>query len=134
MESGTKTIHFVSWKKHKVDQALTQIDNVYESFIDSVIFENILDVLRSRAFPAPLPVRYLIANEPVLPPSHRQLQFEANEMRRQQRCPVCKELIDAPRFTKHLEEKCFRNVASEAERISVCRKYFEEEVGQATPT
>jgi hypothetical protein len=69
----------VSWKKHKGEQALTQVDSICDSFIDDFIFDIISDECRhSYACPAALPIRQIIQNERVVPqspfPMH-QLQF-----------------------------------------------------------
>jgi hypothetical protein len=131
----TKEIHFVSWKKHKVEQTLTQVDSICDSFIDELIFEAITDECRhSYGYPAALPIRQIIQNEPVVPqspfPMH-QLQFEVPEGRRQQLCPVCQATCDAARFTSHLASKCFQN----AKPLEVCLRYFEkEEEAAAAPS
>ena len=119
-----KRIHFVSWKKHKVDQALTQVDNVYQSFIDELIFETVLDCCRASpaGYPQALPISDITCNEQVLPPLPLTFQFEARETQRPQICPVCKERVPA-NFTAHLHEKCFTRLTK---KLDVCVQYFEE--------
>jgi hypothetical protein len=125
-----KQIYFVSWRKHKVEQALTQVDAICNGFIDDLIFETVIDVCRQRfGYPAALPIREIIQNEPVVPRSPfrvEQVHFETPEMSRQQKCPVCHETVDAARFTYHLAVRCFR----EAKAMEICAKFFEDEAGQ----
>ena len=121
-----KKIHFVSWKKHKAEQALSQVDAIFESIVGDLVFETIIDYYRQKyGYPNALPVHKILQNEPVIPePPEQSLQFrfETTEVRRFQRCPVCKEQIDGPRFTAHLEERCFKDSSRKIEIIS---KYFE---------
>jgi hypothetical protein len=122
-----KQIHFVSWKKHKVEQALTQVDAVCDGFIDDLIFETVIDVCRQRfGYPAARPIREIIQNEPVVPRSPfrvDQLRFDTPEQARPQKCPVCHETVDAARFTGHLHEKCFKGMKS----FEACLNYFNQE-------
>jgi hypothetical protein len=123
----TKEIHFGSWNKHKVEQALAQVDGICDSFIDELIFEAIGDECRhSYGYLAALPIRQITQNKLVAPqsllPMH-QLQFEVPENRRRQPCPVCQAICDATRFTSHLASKSFQN----AKPLEVCLGYFEKE-------
>jgi hypothetical protein len=130
----TKQIHFVSWKKHKVEQALTQLDSLCNSFIDELIFETIIDVARqSHGYPAALPIRQLIQTEPVIPESPFQFEFEVPAVegtRRVQKCPVCGESFDAARFTYHLASKCYAGPKT----LESCLKYFETDGASAQPS
>ncbi|KAH0786778.1 hypothetical protein GPJ56_009307 [Histomonas meleagridis] len=126
-----KKIHFVSWKKHKAEQALIQVDSVLESLVSDLIFETIIDYYRKRyGYPNALPVQKILQNEPVIPepPDKRPpFKLETTDARRFQRCPVCGEQIDAPRFTAHLEERCFKNSPGKLEIIA---RYFENSNAQ----
>jgi hypothetical protein len=132
-----KVIQFVSWKKHKVEQALTEVDNICNSFIDDLIFETVIDVTRqSHGYPAALPIRQLIRPEPIVPESPflvDQLQFEVPTVegsRRPQECPVCHDRCDAARFTYHLASKCFGGQRT----LDACLKYFDAEPVSAPAT
>jgi hypothetical protein len=130
----TKRIHFVSWKRQKVEQALTQLDSVCDSFIDQLIFEAVMDVARqSHGYPAALPIRQLIQINPILPDSPFRLEFDVPTVegsRRPQECPVCHERCDAARFTFHLASKCFGGPKT----VDVVLKYFETEAHSAPTT
>lgn len=132
MNKQPKSIHFVSWKKHKLDQALTQVDSVFNDYIDEITFETIIDFFRnSYGFPKPDPVYELTNSESIIPKPDYNLPFDPCGIGRKQRCPVCKEEIDSPRFTYHLASKCFNECKN---RIEIISKYFEEQNTSATPT
>lgn len=99
-----KHIHFISWKHNKLEQAMTQIDAVKDDIISDLIFETIIDCCRStQGYPDAPSVQSLTQNFPIIPPlPFDQLQFEVPEIRRTQKCPICQEQVDAPRFTAHL--------------------------------
>ena len=127
-----KSIHFVSWKKHKLDQALTQVDGVYNDYVDEITFETVIDFFRKQyGYPQALPVNEITQNEPIIPQSPYNLTFDSPGLARKQRCPVCHEEIDSPRFTYHLAGKCFSECKNQLEVIS---KYFEEQNSLASST
>ncbi|OHS93691.1 hypothetical protein TRFO_40055 [Tritrichomonas foetus] len=128
MEKQPKSIHFVSWKKHKLDRALTQVDNVCNNIFDGIIFETIIDHYREQyGYPGSLPVSSIIQSEPIIPPSPYKFYFETAALARTQKCPVCNENVDASRFTYHLATKCFRDTKDQK---SIMKKYFTEEQAQ----
>ena len=121
MEKQPKSIRFVSWKKHKLDQALTQIDGVYENYGD----ETIVDFFREKfGYPQALPVYDIIKVDPIIPKSPYDLALKPTELPRRQKCPVCLEEFDSARFTYHLSGKCFTDCKNRNEIIS---KYFEKQ-------
>ncbi|KAK8866817.1 hypothetical protein M9Y10_009785 [Tritrichomonas musculus] len=126
MNKQPKTIQFVSWKKHKLDQALKQVDGVYNDFVDEITFKTVIDFFRKElGFPKSLSVNELIANEPIVPPfPYKDLMLDSAPLPRRQVCPVCKEEIDAPRFTNHLAGKCFSDCKNQLEVIT---KYFNDQ-------
>lgn len=125
MEKQPKSIHFVSWKKHKLDQALTQVDGVYDNFVDEVTFETIIDFFREKyGYPQAYPVYDIKKNEPIIPQSPYDLPFKSPELPRKQRCPVCLEEFDSARFTYHMSGKCFNECKN---RIEIISKYFENQ-------
>lgn len=125
-----KQIHFVSWKKQRAAQALTQTDSVCDSLISDLIFEAVIDYVREKfGYPGALPIRSITQNEPVLPSPRGapiSCTLDTTDVRRIQKCPVCGEQIDGPRFTAHLEEECFPRAG---DRIARLRAYFDAECG-----
>lgn len=130
-----KQIHFVSSKKHKVDEAMRQVDDVCNGFIDDIIFEVIIDVFREKAFPksGSVSIADMIYNEPIFTPLEP-FDFKPEEMKRGQKCPRCRiqkpdgRDIDAGRFTFHLAEHgcgCFH--VPYDERMEILRSYFRDE-------
>lgn len=123
-----KKIYFVSWKKHKVEQALTQTEAICDSFISDLIFETIIDYFREKfGYPGALPICSITQNEPIIPqPLGEPIQskLDITDIRRFQRCPICGEQVDGPRFTSHLEEGCFNN---EKDKIAKLQLYFDNE-------
>ena len=93
MNKQPKAIQFVSWKKHKLDQALKQVDGVYNDFVDEITFKTVIDFFRKElGFPKSLSVNELIANEPIVPPfPYKDLMLDSAPLPRRQVCPVCKE-------------------------------------------
>lgn len=123
MEKQPKKILFVSWKKHKVEQAISQIDNICDVFINELLFESIIDFFREKSFPKACPVYQMIRNEPIIPNLREtQLPFETPVIPRQQKCPICHETLDASRFTSHLATKCFKECK---DKMEVLHKFFE---------
>lgn len=130
MEKQPKKILFVSWKKHKVEQALSQIDNVCNVFINELLFESIIDFFREKSYPKAVPVYPIIQNEPVIPNLHENnLRFETPVIPRPQKCPICHETMDASRFTSHLVTKCFKECK---DKMEVIHKFFEMTPPQAS--
>jgi hypothetical protein len=129
--SAIKEVHFVSWKKHKVALALSQVDSICDGFIDDVIFETVLDACRERAFPRPDPLSEILDPNVVGPqwPYEKDQRFDTGEIRRQQKCPVCHETVDAGRFTSHLAGRCFSN----SKPLEVSLKFFEDELAGKAP-
>ena len=138
-----KHIQFVSSKKHKVSEALKQVDDVCEGFIDEAIFEVIMDVFREKAFPKNpkigsdlISITNIIHNEPLFPPMES-FHFKPEEMKRGQKCPRCRIYkpdgrdIDAGRFTFHLAESgcgCFH--VPDSEKMEVLRSWFRDNDGK----
>lgn len=124
-----KTIQFVSWKKHKVDQALTQVEPVVNDFVDDLLFETVLDFCRQKyGFPQALPIHEILQNEPVVPKSPfmiEQVQFENPETRRTQKCPICHETCDGSRYTFHLSNK---NHYKDGNSLDIVAKTLEDVV------
>jgi hypothetical protein len=129
--SAVKEVHFVSWKKHKVALALSQVDSICDTFLDDLIFETVLDSCRERAFPRPSPLREILDPTTVGPqwPYEKDQRFDTGEMRRLQKCPVCHETCDAGRFTSHLSSKCFTG----SKPLEVSLRFFDEEANAKPP-
>ena len=124
MEKLPKHIYFVSWKKHKVDQALSHVNDICDGFFNDLLFETIIDVFRlDYGFPGALPVQEIIQNEPIVPASTYNINFETQVINRTQKCPVCHENVDASRFTSHLSSKCFKDCPNKMEVVS---RFFEQ--------
>ena len=130
MEKQPKRIFFVSWKKHKVDQALSQVDNICDTFINELLFESIMDYFRQEyGYTHATTVYQIIQNETVLPNLNNPFQFETPVIPRSQYCPICHETIDASRFTSHLMTKCFKDCK---DKMEVLQKFFEASPSQAS--
>lgn len=124
MEKQPKRIYFVSWKKHKVDQALTQVDNICTDFINELLIESILDLFKTDyGCPGAISVSKIIQVDPVIPQlKDDPFNFDTPIISRSQRCPICHDTIDASRFTSHLITKCFKECK---DKMEILRKYFE---------
>lgn len=122
MEKQPKEIHFVSWKKHKLEQAIPEIDAVYQDFVDEMTFETVMDFFKSFGFPAAQNIYDITRTDQMFPPITHRNTFDAITLPRKQKCPVCQEEVDCQKFTDHLD-KCFKECAHPMECIS---KYFDE--------
>ena len=99
-----KSLSFVSWKKHKLEEAMEHTDAVLEGMFDSLVFEIVIDFLRKEyGFPGALPVSDFTKTSPVIPPPPFILP-QSGERVSQEKCPCCGKVIAKDQLVRHMSQ------------------------------
>ena len=107
-----KSLSFVSWKKHKLEEAMEHTDAVLEGMFDSLVFEIVIDFLRKEyGFPGALPVSDFMTTSPVIPPPPFILP-QSPEKASEEKCPCCEQVIPKDQLVRHMNQ-CSKELTPE---------------------
>ena len=111
-----KSIKLVSWKQQKIENALSQVTNIKNDYIDELIFKIVVDYCRKNyGFPNADELDKIIAIEPVKPTDSNDVKYEIQPQDKETRvakCPICETSHDSRLFTNHIET-CSKNLTEQ---------------------
>ena len=101
MERGKKHLSFVSWKKHKLEEALGHVDLVLDGIIDDLIFREVMNVMRTEyGYPGALPVDVFTDARPIFPRASFSFP-SATIAAAEEKCVCCGRSVTTKQYLNH---------------------------------
>ena len=126
MEVATKSVTFVNWRQHKLEEAMNNLDSIFADFMDDLLFKEVMNFVRLEyGYPGAFPIDAFADTVPVLPSADFWLPGPSvpNE---DVKCVCCQNVIPKDEYMKHLVT-CAKDLSSEQIKQILARPFITEQ-------